>query len=80
MDDAVRYDADSILAERIKEDADYQGIRLKVSAFLDKSRHTLQFDIGFGDIVIPYPTIMEYPNKLSLNTLCIGLKIRNHRK
>jgi len=66
-DDAVRYDADSILAERIKEGADYQGVRLKVSAYLDKSRHILQFDIGFGDIVVPYPTIMEYPSLLEMD-------------
>ncbi len=65
-DDAVRFDADSVSAERIKEGADYEGIRVKVKGYLDKSRHVLQFDIGFGDIVVPQPVIMEYPSLLDM--------------
>lgn len=52
-DDAVHFDTETIRAERIKEDADYEGVRIKVTAFLDKSKKTLQFDIGFGDVIVP---------------------------
>ena len=34
-------------AERIKEGADYEGVRVKVTGYLDKSRHVLQFDVGY---------------------------------
>jgi predicted nucleotidyltransferase component of viral defense system len=65
-DDAVSYDTKSITIERIKEDADYEGIRVKLSGYLERSRHVLQFDIGFGDIVVPKPVIMTYPSLLDM--------------
>ena len=66
-DDAIAYDVDSITVERIKEDADYQGVRIKLTAYLDNIRKTLQLDIGFGDIVIPKPQVMEYPTLLDMD-------------
>ena len=60
-DDAVTYDTDSITTERIKEDADYEGVRIKITAHLGNMRKSLQFDIGFGDIVVPKPETLEYP-------------------
>jgi hypothetical protein len=41
-DDAVSFDTEAITVERIKEDADYQGIRIKLTGFLDRSRPTLK--------------------------------------
>lgn len=67
-DDAVRFDTETIRAERIKEDADYEGVRIKVTAFLDKSKKTLQFDIGFGDVIVPKAIEMEYPSLLDMDT------------
>jgi predicted nucleotidyltransferase component of viral defense system len=66
-DDAMFYDANSVTVERIKEDADYEGVRVKLVGYLDKSRHRLQLDIGFGDVVIPKPISMEYPSLLNMN-------------
>ena len=63
-DDAVFFDAETITVERIKEDADYQGIRIKLAGLLDRSRHILQFDIGFGDVIVPRPIDMTYPSLL----------------
>ena len=37
-DDAIRFDSTTISVQRIKEDADYEGVRVKLTAFLDKSR------------------------------------------
>ena len=66
-DDAVTYDTNSITAERIKEDADYEGVRIKVTARLDNMRKSLQFDIGFGDVVVPKPETLEYPTLLDMD-------------
>jgi hypothetical protein len=66
-DDAVLFDINSIVAERIKEDAMYEGVRLKSTSYLDKSRHVLQFDIGFGDIVVSRPSVMVYPSILEID-------------
>ncbi|MDR3209782.1 MAG: nucleotidyl transferase AbiEii/AbiGii toxin family protein [Oscillospiraceae bacterium] len=65
-DDAVRFDLESIAAERLKEGADYEGVRVKAAGYLDKSRQVLQFDVGFGDVVVPKPVTMEYPSLLDM--------------
>ena len=67
-DDAAVYDPDSIIAEKIKEDADYEGVRIKVIAHLGKARKSLQFDIGFSDIVVPKPETIEYPTLLKMDS------------
>jgi len=66
-DDAVTYDSDSITTERIKEDADYEGVRIKITAHLGNMRKSLQFDIGFGDVVVPKPETLEYPTLLNMD-------------
>ena len=47
--------------QRIKENADYEGIRVKFLGFLDRSRIHMQIDIGFGDTTYPKPKLIEYP-------------------
>jgi len=64
FDDGVKFDPLSISSERIKEDADYEGIRLKIDATLGQARKRLQMDIGFGDIVIPKAKKVEFPTLL----------------
>ena len=63
-DDGVRFIPSSITSERIKEDADYEGIRLKIDATLGQARKRLQMDIGFGDIIIPRANLIEFPTLL----------------
>lgn len=65
-DDGIEFDVDSLTAERITEDADYQGLRLRADATLDGARARLQIDVGFGDPVLPPPARMEYPALLDL--------------
>jgi predicted nucleotidyltransferase component of viral defense system len=66
-DDGLRFDANTVVGQRIKEDADYQGVRLTFAAFLEKARIPMQIDIGFGDVVNPgaeerdYPTLLDFP-------------------
>ncbi len=67
VDDGLRFDASTLVGSRIKEDADYQGVRLTFVAFLEKARVPMQIDIGFGDVVNPgaeereYPTLLDFP-------------------
>jgi len=60
-EDGVVFQVDGMTTERIKEDADYEGVRVKVIVTLGRIRKTLQFDIGFGDIVVPKPQWIAYP-------------------
>ena len=64
FDDEVKFDPLSISSERIKEDVDYEGIRLKINATLGHARKRMQMDIGFGDIVIPRAKKIEFPTLL----------------
>ena len=55
-DDGLVFLTDAIQAEQIKEEDEYQGIRLRIDARLGNARLPLQIDIGFGDAVTPGPT------------------------
>ncbi|MGM0367325.1 MAG: nucleotidyl transferase AbiEii/AbiGii toxin family protein [Actinomycetota bacterium] len=65
FDDGVNFKPLTVCSERIKEDTDYEGIRIKIEATLSQARKRLQMDIGFGDVVIPkakkirFPTLLE---------------------
>ena len=63
-EDGLAFDADSIQAERITKDADYDGIRIRFRAGLDSATINMQVDIGFGDVVYPEPEESELPTML----------------
>jgi len=64
--DGIDFDIAKVEAERIAEDADYEGIRVRFRGSLDTARIVMQLDIGFGDIVIPSPEPASYPTLLDL--------------
>jgi predicted nucleotidyltransferase component of viral defense system len=64
-DDGLRYDPDTIKVEPIREEQEYHGQRVMLTAFLGKARIPIQVDIGFGDVVTPEPKIITYPTLLN---------------
>lgn len=62
--DGIEFSRASIEASRIKEDADYEGVRVQFHATLARARIPMQLDIGFGDIITPGPAEIEYPTLL----------------
>jgi len=64
--DGLAFDIATIETERIAEDADYEGIRVRFRGSLGTARVVMQLDIGFGDVVIPSPKPMNYPTLLDL--------------
>jgi len=66
--DGVTFQSDRISVERIKEEADYEGVRAKIEAELGGARNLLQLDIGFGDKIIGGPVEMDFPVLLDLPT------------
>jgi predicted nucleotidyltransferase component of viral defense system len=63
--DGIEFSRNSIEVSRIKEDADYEGVRVQFDATLAKARIPMQLDIGFGDVITPGPTEIEYPTLLN---------------
>lgn len=65
--DGLEFHAESARAERIKEDQEYEGLRVHCEARLENARIPLQIDVSFGDAVTPaaarirYPTLLEFP-------------------
>jgi predicted nucleotidyltransferase component of viral defense system len=64
LPDGLVFAPDSIQAERITENADYEGIRIRFRGVLDSAKVTMQIDIGFGDIVFPGPESSDMPTML----------------
>jgi len=65
--DGLVFDADTVAAVPIREGQEYQGQRVTLTAFLGKTRISVQVDVGFGDVVTPrakktrYPTLLDFP-------------------
>jgi hypothetical protein len=51
--DGISFNAETVEAARITEDAEYEGVRVRVRGSLGKARVSIQIDIGFGDIIVP---------------------------
>jgi predicted nucleotidyltransferase component of viral defense system len=65
-DDGLRFDANTVTVERITEDADYEGVRVKFVGYLEKARIPIQIDLGFGDVITPGAVEAEIPSMLDL--------------
>jgi hypothetical protein len=66
LSDGLFFDPLTIRGQKIKEDADYEGVRVKFTGFLEQARIPMQIDIAFGDIIYPRPKTFEYPVILDL--------------
>lgn len=51
--DGLVFDAGSVGSEPIREDAVYDGLRIRLLARLGTARVRLQIDVGFGDVITP---------------------------
>jgi predicted nucleotidyltransferase component of viral defense system len=68
VEDGVVYLEESVRAEVIREENEYDGIRIKLEFKIGRAGQFMQVDIGFGDSVSPpatkiqFPTILEMPS------------------
>lgn len=59
--DGLVFDPASVVGGRIREDQEYEGVRITLMATLTNARIRLQVDVGFGDVVLPAPELVESP-------------------
>lgn len=59
--DVVEFDAATIVAEAITEEAGYVGTRTRLTARMGNVRQRVQIDFGVGDAVVPDPVRIEFP-------------------
>ncbi|MFA5170194.1 MAG: nucleotidyl transferase AbiEii/AbiGii toxin family protein [Sulfuriferula sp.] len=69
--DGLEFIADNLRAIEIRENQEYQGVRVLFDARLENAIIPIQIDIGYGDAVTPaaeditYPTVLDFaPPKL----------------
>jgi hypothetical protein len=66
-DDGVMFLAETVRGVEIREDQEYDGIRITLEARLGTAKMPVQVDIGFGDAVTPaaessvYPVMLDFP-------------------
>lgn len=64
--DGVVFDADALRIDRIREELEYGGHRLRTTASISGARINLTIDIGFGDALEPGAELIDYPVMLDL--------------
>jgi predicted nucleotidyltransferase component of viral defense system len=60
-DDAAVFDTEGLTVDRIRDEQEYGGLRLKTTATVDGARVRVVVDVGFGDAVFPGVEEMELP-------------------
>jgi ribulose 1,5-bisphosphate synthetase/thiazole synthase len=58
-DDGVVFDPSTIEAEAIRDETEYKGTRIRLSARLGNMRQKVQIDFGVGDAVYPAPVQIQ---------------------
>lgn len=64
--DGLVFAPESVEGQRIDQDAEYEGVRIRFRGALGNARITMQLDVGFGDVIVPAPQIAPYPTILDL--------------
>lgn len=60
-DDGVRFDCESITVGLIREEQEYGGVRVELVARITNAQVRLQVDVGFGDVITPEASAVEFP-------------------
>jgi predicted nucleotidyltransferase component of viral defense system len=65
FDDGVEFDSQNISKTPINKNQQEPGLRLGITGSIDTIHQTIKIDIAFGDVIIPEPQFINYPNLLS---------------
>lgn len=63
-DDGLAFDPATVAAAPIRDEAEYNGLRVNFRAMLGTARIEMQIDIGFGNAIEPAPNDVQYPTLL----------------
>ncbi len=61
IDDGVIFDADALAIDRVRDELEYGGLRLKTNATIAGARIRIIVDIGFGDAIEPGLVELDMP-------------------
>lgn len=64
--DGLAFDLDSITEMTIRDEDEYAGVRVKLTATLGTARLTVGIDVNFGDPIWPAPRLVDLPRVVPL--------------
>lgn len=59
--DGVTFDIESMTAEELMLNKEYNGVRIQVKALIHSMRESVSLDIGFGDVIYNGAQSLDYP-------------------
>ena len=66
QDDGITFLAETVTCADIREEAEYGGLRITLTAKLGTAEIPVQVDVGFGDAITPAPVEVEFPTLLDM--------------
>lgn len=66
VEDGIIYLAETVKGEVIREENEYDGVRVKLKYRIGRTGEVMQVDIGFGDVVSPPATVIQFPSILEM--------------
>lgn len=63
-EDGVDFDLETITVQEIRDDAEYPGLRLRVSVRISSWKGVVAWDISTGDPIVPKPQTVKIPRLL----------------
>lgn len=69
VEDGLVFADDSVKGVSIREDQQYDGVRITLLTFLGQARISLQIDVGFGDAITPAVEAIVFPLMLTAPAL-----------
>ena len=72
VEDGLNFDADTAAAETIRDDEEYSGVRVTLTAKLASARIALHVDVNMGDPIWPAPHPVDLPRLLGGSITVVG--------
>lgn len=72
-EDGLNFLPETVKGGLIREEEEYQGVRITLTAMLERARIPVQIDIGFGDVVTPRAEETELKTLLDFPPPCIRI-------
>lgn len=70
--DGLVFEGESATAETIRDDDDYQGVRISLTASLATARISLHIDVNVGDPITPHPEVVVLPGLVGRSVELLG--------
>ncbi|MFM8390515.1 MAG: nucleotidyl transferase AbiEii/AbiGii toxin family protein, partial [Actinomycetota bacterium] len=71
-DDGVAFEPRSLRSGVIREDDAYSGVRFSIDTQVATARIRFRLDVGFGDPIVPEPSLVELPRLIGESIRVLG--------